>query len=372
MVRLSTFLTVVLSAVSAVAIRLPAPSGPHTVGTHIYTFTDTSRAESHNTTQRRKILAQYFYPTSRTYSSSASTYRYAPPAALRALETNYGLPSGLLSPISTNSHYEPHLAHSRKLQAALIFSPGFGNSRVIYTSLLEDLASHGYLVVSLDHPYDSLLTEFPDGTSIATAVPSPETDAVIHHYLDIRTADILYVASRLPRSQRIGVFGHSLGGAAAARAIAANPQRFSGGLNMDGRLFQTPAVNLQTPFLLLGRQLANRTGDDKIASWSAFREVQACFANEISLKKFQHGTFTDFPAIVELLSIPKSADIEALLGTVDGMRSQVILRKLLAAFWGFTLGGKNPGAVAAERKDLPEVVFEGDVDTKRCGGKSGY
>jgi len=32
-----------------------------------------------------------------------------------------------------------------------------------YTSLAEDLASHGYVVVSIDAPYRTVVTAFPDG-----------------------------------------------------------------------------------------------------------------------------------------------------------------------------------------------------------------
>jgi predicted dienelactone hydrolase len=37
----------------------------------------------------------------------------------------------------------------------LIFSHGFGESSVTYSAQLEDLASHGYVVFGIDHPFDA-------------------------------------------------------------------------------------------------------------------------------------------------------------------------------------------------------------------------
>ena len=55
----------------------------------------------------------------------------------------------------------------------VLFSPGFGVERELYAGLVEDLASHGYVVVAIDHPHDASIVEFPDGHVV---VPSSQMD----------------------------------------------------------------------------------------------------------------------------------------------------------------------------------------------------
>ena len=55
----------------------------------------------------------------------------------------------------------------------VLFSPGFGVERELYAGLVEDLASHGYVVVSIDHPHDAGVVEFPDGRVV---IPKSQMD----------------------------------------------------------------------------------------------------------------------------------------------------------------------------------------------------
>jgi hypothetical protein len=48
----------------------------------------------------------------------------------------------------------------------LLFSHGWGNPTFLYTAELEDIVSHGYIVVAVDHPYDTAYMLFPDGLSL--------------------------------------------------------------------------------------------------------------------------------------------------------------------------------------------------------------
>lgn len=57
-----------------------------------------------------------------------------------------------------------------------MFSPGLSASRLLYSAQARALASYGYIVITLDHPYDALFVEFPDGTTYDMAVPSIPSD----------------------------------------------------------------------------------------------------------------------------------------------------------------------------------------------------
>src|SRR2546423_1634478 len=56
----------------------------------------------------------------------------------------------------------PAARHERPLPVVL-YSPGAGDPRTWETTVVQDLASRGYLVVTIDHTYDSSEVEFPGG-----------------------------------------------------------------------------------------------------------------------------------------------------------------------------------------------------------------
>jgi dienelactone hydrolase len=147
---------------------------------------------------------------------------------------------------------------------------------------MEDLASNGYVIAAIDHTYDALLTMFPDGRTVpvteqkwSAAQASPGgTTTYEKQRLEVWSADIRFVIDELGRydssttlaapfaghldMQKIGAFGHSMGGRAAARACqldsriraCANQEGVANGLPFypaqDGRV-------LKQPFLLMMR-----------------------------------------------------------------------------------------------------------------------
>ena len=162
--------------------------------------------------------------------------------------------------VTTHSVVQAPFASSLRLAPVLLFSPGGGMIRELYTSQMEDLASHGYIVAAMTHTYDGFLTVFPDGTSIAydgrrwPKIPSVEGEANLNQ-LEWHTADILAVLdyfSRLSSASesqspiaghidltRVGAFGHSFGGIAAAHACQRD-QRIKACLNQDGAMGMKP------------------------------------------------------------------------------------------------------------------------------------
>ena len=125
----------------------------------------------------------------------------------------------------------------------LVFSHGAYGIKASNTSTYTELASHGYVVVSIDHPYHSFYTGSEDGTMalINTDYNSEVNNAnkegiytkeevygLIQKWMKLRTDDMNFVIDTILEkaksdnnpiyqhinTEKIGVFGHSMGGAA--------------------------------------------------------------------------------------------------------------------------------------------------------------
>jgi len=92
-----------------------------------------------------------------------------------------------------------------KKSPVLIFSPGGGMPREVYAAQFEDLASHGYVVAAISHPYDAIVTIFPDGRQIGYSdkrwpvTPSVEGEANLNQ-LEWHANDIRFVLDELTRA----------------------------------------------------------------------------------------------------------------------------------------------------------------------------
>ncbi len=124
----------------------------------------------------------------------------------------------------------------------MIFSPGYGAPRAVYTGLATRLASRGFVVFALDHPYESAVTQLPDGRVVGTREIFLPGDRDRTRYMVrqqvVRVADVRFVIDQLAHSEalspplrggridasKVAVIGHSFGGAAAACWVAAGPR----------------------------------------------------------------------------------------------------------------------------------------------------
>jgi pimeloyl-ACP methyl ester carboxylesterase len=197
--------------------------------------------------------------------------------------------------VLTDAVVRAPFAASLRRSPVLVFSPGGGLISELYTSQLEDLASHGYVVAAITHSYDAFLTVFPDGTSVAydskrwPQQPSLEGEANLNqlewHADDIRVVldELSRAPSNLPFSGRldlahVGAFGHSFGGIAAAHACQKD-QRIKACLNQDGAVAMQPYFpdargwGMDQPFMLIERaQQKEPPSDQELAQMKLTRE----------------------------------------------------------------------------------------------------
>jgi predicted dienelactone hydrolase len=256
----------------------------------------------------------------------------------------------------------------------LVFLPGWGSPREDYSSLCADLASRGYVVVALSHPYESAVSVLADGRVVGPAAGATILGANMADMTPIRAADSRFVLDQLGRLaqvepgsplvghldvQHTGIVGHSMGGAAAAQVVAEDP-RFLVGVNLDGTLPEALARgwHLGAPFLWLqsdGQQQASYLQvRDRLLAGVPGSEL-------LVVGGTSHTSFTDLSTYWSPLGRALTGDdgSQALVAATTG--------DLIAAFVGGPLAGPgDPMAQVLARH--PTVRREQSKAAERTGG----
>lgn len=345
------------------AVQLPAPPGRYDVGTLTRVLTDRHRLDPFAPTpQDRSIVVQLWYPA--TEVDEAPPAPYMTPKLAAYEESAAGLPTGTLGTIRTHAHLDPPPLRTEGGWPVVLFSPGSGTSRSLYTSLVEDLASEGFVVVAMDHPYDADAVEFPDGRLVLRNQP-PDSEQTNTVAVKVRAADTRFVLDELPMLNghlrgtmdlhRIGVFGHSMGGATAAATMLTDP-RLAAGVDLDGTLYG-PVVDdgLSRPFLLMGNASHDRTTDP---TWTAFWSHLRGWHHDLTLAGSGHLTFTDVAPLSAPLHLTGLFPPE-LLGTIDGDRAVDIEQTYLTAYFNRFLRHSPEPLLDGPDPRYPEILFEG-------------
>ena len=254
---------VAAAAREARPVDLPTRTGPHTIGRTVMYFKDDDRPEPWNEDKndRRELNLVVWYP-------AAPGGEPAPYVAYTAekLPPMLNVDRARGGRLTAHTFENPPLAATPDRFPVLIFSPGADMAPTAYLGVVQELVSHGFVVVGIDHTYEGKGQVLPNGRLVKPLMQergprpdgSPESfnKAFQEFYrfrVDIRVADIastlhvLKLNDTFERSkfyrrldlQRVGVFGHSIGGVAAVHALA-KLSSLKAGVNIDGLFAGTP------------------------------------------------------------------------------------------------------------------------------------
>ena len=259
---------------------LPTPSGIHNVGTKIFEWSDESRDEwfTEEKNDKRRIVVQVWYPSEDT-NSDPLPYLVSADQWLPALSNVLELPQFLfdhLRNIVTHSVLNAPMNKKIKNSPLVLFSHGIWGMRFQNTAQFEALASRGYIVASVDHAYDASLTIFKDGTiadfrsGYEGELSEEEFWALRNPQLRTRVSDIRFMIDTIGFKQlkseevwsvvdleRIGIFGHSYGGATSLIA-SIQDERIDAAIALDGWMIPVPLDVIDggsdKPFYYIGRE----------------------------------------------------------------------------------------------------------------------
>jgi len=151
---------------------LPTPGGPHAVGVRDFELADSSRkgvfAASDN--EPRRLLVRVWYPGGDV--SGLKPRPYFTDAEVTTTATGLGQLIGApflfqyVKHSTSNSYPDAPLIETTADLPVLVYSHGYTSFAGQNTVLMEELASHGYVIYSVQHSYDASPTVFPNGDVI--------------------------------------------------------------------------------------------------------------------------------------------------------------------------------------------------------------
>jgi len=375
---------------------LPQPSGINEVGVTYLDFSDESRKELFDNTGKtyRKITVKSWYPADKKshlqpyfLKADFAVDNIQFPEIFRNLETN----SGRDLPVSSTKPDYP----------VLVFSHGWGEHFAQNTILMEELASHGYIIFSVAHHFECSFSEYGDGRTIHLDVNNQrfqkiwkeqqnpkalellnkmynatneeecrrvflETSELLPTLLNESpkywAEDIAFILDQLQILNtkhdlfktklcldKIGVFGMSMGGIATSE-ICLRDKRIKAGINIDGGLnVSTLEGSYQNPFMFLNGK--------RFIGYGPFftsRSTSDCLS--ISVKNADHYNFTDY----SLYPYPL---VERLMGSIDRKRIIEIMNTLVLSFFDRYLKENRDVELRKAAGEYPEIEVVSNIDS---------
>jgi hypothetical protein len=362
----ATALSLTLSASPASAATtpyLPRPTGHQPVGVTALSLKDTSHPDPWvPTVPYRELMVSVFYPAT---STNGPKKQYMTPleSKLNLERQNIpGLPLEVFSTVRTNAVVDAKPAGRRHSLPLVVLSPGWTQPRATLTALAEDLASRGYVVAAIDHTYENRATTFPDGhVTGCAACEVDDQPGFWEKFAQVRSKDTSFVLDSLLSSkqgalidpQRIGMTGHSAGGAVTTQAMLADP-RIRAGADLDGSVHvPIPASGLSRPFMFVGSMDDYTPGapgpyDDWETDWTHLTG----WKRWLMVSGTVHQSFTDLGVLADQLGVD-------LGDAIDPYRALTVTRNYVSAFFDQHLRCRPQPLLAAPSPAYPEVTFIG-------------
>jgi dienelactone hydrolase len=305
-------------------ITLPTPTGRFVVGRRTYTWVNGAETDElvPSPGAKREVVVWIWYPSAA--ATSAAPAEYLPTPWRAALEQHSGaLMSQFLTRdlalVRTHSTSDPEVSPEQRSYPVVIMRAGGGALTTDFTTLAEDLASHGYFVVGFDAPYRTFVVVLPDGRVVSRPptndpenLSADEANRLINRLLPMWTSDTKFVVSQLERlnaadpsgkftgrldMQRLGMFGHSFGGAQALQFCHDDP-RCKAGIDIDGAPYGSVVQGgLKQPVLFLlsdhSREMTDPASKQILANFHSLYSHLPSGQFFVTIRGANHFSFSD-------------------------------------------------------------------------------
>ena len=377
---LASYLTLILLALSTAVPtllpvpKIPNPSGPYQIGTSIFEMTDSSRQELYSgKDEPRRFMIQIWYPAEVISTSKHAAWMSEPEIFAPAIAGFLKLPSFFLDHLAlakSPAYLDVPLVETDKPYPVIIFSHGWQGFNAQNTGQAVELASHGYVVVGIQHTYGAVITVFPDGTiapNNPNALPKdaedPNYEVVARRLVDQWAGDMSFVLDQLSvwekeadnpfvkklDLERVGVYGHSTGGGAVIQ-FCGTDSRCKAVLGMDPFMRPVSAEVIesgvsQPSFFMFSQSWADLTDSKNNRLFNQFYPNVSDSKGVISIDGTKHYDFSDLPLLSPI------APQLGLKGPLNGNTVIKIVNSYLLDFFEMTLNNK------------PSELFDGVFST---------
>ncbi|KAK2756797.1 hypothetical protein FQN54_005243 [Arachnomyces sp. PD_36] len=352
-------------------VLLPRPTGEYQVTMSTAELVDESRPDPWelDTIPNRRVMISRFDPVRENHCYRNEKVSYMSPLVAETEDQILGAyewPSGYLSTVDmvfcTLQESDTPLP-----APVLLFSPGLNTTRFYYSAIAQEVASRGFSVITMDHPFETDVVEFPDGTVAYGGHVDVNNTETLEFALDVRAKDTSFVIDTLAANSteeiEVGFFGHSFGGAASAAAMM-DDTRIIGGVNLDGGMWGPVlenGLNDGQKFLLWGAGRHNTTSalDYGWGEFWATIDEQEVWKREINLVTGAHGSFWDLGFVTDILGIRDELSEMALglVGPFAGEREMTITSNYMEDYFNFVMKDGEGELLNGPSPEYPEVEF---------------
>ncbi|MBH5320927.1 hypothetical protein I6N90_24380 [Paenibacillus sp. GSMTC-2017] len=399
---LLTFASSTLALILPV-FQLPEPDGHYKVGTTEFHFTDASREETFTDEKedQRELMVQLWYPAQNTEAMKVMPVFPNEKDVFKTFVAAYteklNVPAFTLDYwkyIKSNAYQDAKIKTTEASYPVIILSHGMGTGKVIHASQAENLASHGYIVVAIDHTYNTMATAFPDGhvTKFNDKKADMDRTANSNWQLDIWADDVDFVLGQLNQLNagllpsaftgkldmtNVGIMGHSFGGATAFHSYYTNPD-LKAGILMDSSMFELDTeYNITKPFMFieaedtykmrekskvfvsdeelksinLTREQLNKAIEDNNKQYKIIDHAVKQGGTLIYVEGTSHYNFTDLQMYSPLFSLM------GFTGEIEGSRGAYIVNQYVLDFFNKHLRGTGGELANGTNANYPEVIF---------------
>jgi dienelactone hydrolase len=360
--------------------EVPKPTGAYNVGTQVFYLTDYSRIDP-ETNKSRQLVMQAWYPTAGKLDKPLSPYAYEAIKVWKRdlLKEGYTeAAANNLDLIRTYAVSDAPVLFDKDPYPVIIFGHGYGMARGLYSTLCEEMASHGYVVCMVMHTYAAELTRFADGTE-TEVLRKRSLELVMDCFRDVEfmmdsvQKGALNELTRLCDFKNIGMVGHSLGGVIAPH-VCREDSRVKAGISLDGPLWGVNATEpLHKSFMfMIAPTFYEMFGDEEAFVFSGMA-TQEQFINSLNLEVFcqkndapsyriilkdaEHNIFSDAAIWVEFLEKILREEVDLDTGKIDGMKAIEITRAYICGFFDKYLKEKPNNLFDKENK-----TFSSDIE----------
>jgi dienelactone hydrolase len=364
---------------------LPAPAGVYKVGRATYDWIDDARLNPYApaTGTKQELAVWVWYPAAITLSSRAA--QYLPGYWSRAIEKHEGfalarLLSRDLRRVESHSWRDVDVSPQEPRYPVVILRAGGGALSSDYTTLAEGLTSHGYVVVSFDAPYRTVITAFPDGRVIERnaqsdfdSMPYAAAERAATRAMSVWISDVQFVLDRLQELnahdptgrfkgkldlQKVGIVGHSLGGATAAQ-FCHDDTRCKAGIDIDGIPFGSVVQeSLHQPFFFILSDHRRESGSESSIvegkMESIYSKLPAGTRWQVMIEGANHFTVSDqmFTKSPVMIAALQTAGV---MGRLEKRRGLAIAVACVHTFFDVYLKAAPADQLSALPSQYPEV-----------------